>query len=616
LQTRALPRNISTTSFFSPDSLRSGLLLLALALLLSLLVHGINQAFGAAQPEKAVMVVGIAFGSFLLLSLVVYLAKNRHEARPATAGLIALGSVLILAIAANAYVISFYVKYPGDYIIWSESEFVNDILKFRVGYPLFTDPANNECFTYPPGAQLSTYFFAWLSGNPTSIPAYRTVQVLYTLLAALLAMVGVRQLLRLTSEGNAVEKRSLAALGLPFLVLVATNSITNPFVYLLHNDALAQLGTIVAYLLLLMYANSRSRLVLVAMAVLPAIGFYVKQPLVAWAVFYALYLLIFDRPRCYRRVLFLTLVATFSLIAILGLSYLLWGKYFFYWVFYVVAAHGSSPLRSFRHLLDIWPYVLISLISVLVLLRHKRLSSPQFGLWLIGFLVLLQEVYTSGIVWMTNHIGPGTLIAGIWFWAAMVTLYDRLSDWRTAKIKSTHWVEAGAAVCCFVLLFNGLGFVAIPLKPMGKDAIDYAKRIEAEFRGMPADKVLLDMGTWVYMNSGVVMKDRASNIGETGFSQTGDFSGFLSRLDRKAYDRILVRNLHTDDFWYDHAVWSQSTGIRQSIMKNYHEVRRIPAISTNYRFGFSDISVLEPKRDDVASDTVLPGSENRSASYY
>ena len=42
----------------------------------------------------------------------------------------------------------------------------------------------------------------------------------------------------------------------PVLFLVATNTITNPYVYNLHNDALAQLLTVLGFHLLLVYLAS------------------------------------------------------------------------------------------------------------------------------------------------------------------------------------------------------------------------------------------------------------------------------------------------------------------------------------------------------------------------
>ena len=66
------------------------------------------------------------------------------------------------------------------------------------------------------------------------------------------------------------------------------------------------------------------------------------------------------------------------------------------------------------------------------------------------------------------------------------------------------------------------------------------------------------MGTWVYMAENVIMKDRAPSIGERGYSQTGDFSGILQRLEGKHYSKILVRSLHSPELYYGPLQWRMS----------------------------------------------------------
>ena len=90
------------------------------------------------------------------------------------------------------------------------------------------------------------------------------------------------------------------------------------------------------------------------------------------------------------------------------------------------------------------------------------------------------------------------------------------------------------------------------------------------------------------------MKDRAPSIGDRGYSQTGDFSGILKRVEQKIYSKILVRNLHSGNFWYDHELWPQSSGIKQAILENYREIDRIPAVEDTNTYLFSEISILIP----------------------
>lgn len=141
----------------------------------------------------------------------------------------------------------------------------------------------------------------------------------------------------------------------------------------------------------------------------------------------------------------------------------------------------------------------------------------------------------------------------------------------------------------------------VPVRPFSADSYRYLGEIENEFVGQPLDRTLLDMGTWVYLRDGVVMKDRAPSIGERGYSQTGDFSGIIQRLEQKYYNKILLRNFHSSDFWYDHGSWQNSSNIRQTLLENYYELGKINAvegsISSDQPYGFGEITILLPRED-------------------
>jgi hypothetical protein len=148
------------------------------------------------------------------------------------------------------------------------------------------------------------------------------------------------------------------------------------------------------------------------------------------------------------------------------------------------------------------------------------------------------------------------------------------------------------------LLASGLAVVRIPIPPYTPDAGRYVREIEREFAGLPADSVLLDAGSWMYMRDGVVMKDRATSIGERGYSQTGDFSGILGRIEGRRYAKILVRNWGDGDFWYDHEIWERPSGIRAALEANYREARTIAAADMEGRkagYLFNTITVLVPR---------------------
>jgi hypothetical protein len=578
-----------------------GMLALILAAPVAILIHSVNGTL-PDQPEKAVTVAGVLIGILLSLPPVVYLLVRRQSANPARLGLILLASIGVLLTAIYLYWVSFYILFPADILIWSESDFVNDILKFRVGYPLYTAQENNESFTYTPGTQILTFFLAWLLGNATSIPIYRLIQVGYTLLAAVVATMCSYKLVEISLSGQQLRDRRLwGMVWLPLLFLMASNSLTNPFVHNLHNDALAQLISVIAYWLLLRYVSTRDRRVLAVMAIVPALGFLVKQSLMIWAGFYCIQLAVFDEPRSLRRLVIFALAAIGGIGVTVAAGYLLWGDNFLYWTFTVLGTHRVLPLRSFQHALDVWAYIAIGLLGGLVLVRGKKFRL-LLGPWLIWLSLISLETYTSGIAWMLNHIGPGCLIAGIWFLAALTRLWPSVLKIANRKPGFQIWLQTGIGIGALSLLFGGLAIIRIPLNPIPEDAHRYVREIEKEFKGQSTENILLDMGTWTYVPDGVIMKDRVPSIGERGYSQTGDFSGILRRLEQRRYAKILVRNLHAPDFWYDYSGWSTSSGIRQALLENYYEsgtIREVAIENPNQlpRYGFTEISILVPNSD-------------------
>jgi hypothetical protein len=510
----------------------------------------------------------------------------------------------VLLLASYFFSVSGYVVFPGDFLTWSEGDFVNDILKFSVGYPLYSPQVNNDAFNYVPGPQLLTYLLAWLSGHGGSVVVFRVIQLIYTVVAAFLATLCCRQVLRLAwRDFAAVNSRLWNSFWFAALLLIATNSITNPFVHNLHGDALAQLASMAAYYLLLKYAETRSRAVLAAMAVVAPAGFLVKQSLMVWAGWYGGFLLFWDRS--WKRTVVFSAASAGLLAAVLGLCYAFWGAPFFYWTFYVMGHHPVSPLRSFQHMLTAWPYFAAGLLGGVAVLwaRNNRML---FGAWLVWLAVIASETYTSGIAWMVNHIGPGSLIAGVWFMAGLASVWNAVTgvqEWDGPE----RWVRTTAVTISVLLFFSGLGLVRIPAPVVPADAYRYVHDIEREFQGVPAKQVLLDAGSWVYMKERVIMSDRAPSIGERGGTNTGDFSGILSRIAAKRYSKILVRGLHAPDFVYDYFLWSKSSGIRQALLDNYREVRTIRGVEP---YGYArnwaedpyyvgEISVLEPKAGSV-----------------
>jgi hypothetical protein len=605
-------KNVSESGGSVLPALGWGLLLLLPAAAGASVIRCLNDLW-PDQSERVVRTVALAALLAIVLPVTVYFAVRRRAAVPGRAGLIVLAAVGAVLLSFYLAWVSRYVEFPADILIWSEGDFVNDIVKFRIGYPLYTAERNNDSFHYTPGAQLSTYALAWACGAPDSIPMYRLIQLFYCLAAAVVAVCCYWRLRELSGTRSQAQDRGLwGAVALPLFFLIATNSITDPFAHNLHNDALAQLISVVAYWLLLDYALSRRLRTLTIMAFIPALGFFVKQSLAIWAPLYCLFLLCFDSQRSLLRTICFAVGAFAGLALLLGGCYALWGEPFWYWTVQEIRAHTVSPLRVFQHALDGWVYYGVGLFAGLVFLRGAaawRLSGP----WLVWLLFLGMGTYTSGIEWMRNHMGPGCLLAGIWFLAALTRLWsmNRLLGMSRRPFLAGPRLVLGVLVVC--LLYAGLGLVWMPVNPLPRDAYRYVAEIEKEFASLPSDKILIDVGAWMHARQGLVVRDQAPGIGTRGSSWAlGDFSGILGRLKSHHYEKILVRNLDAAEFWYDsrNGWWPQSTGIRQALLENYQKVGRIKAVTGEMRFllysyepvawkatryGFQEITILVPK---------------------
>ena len=584
---------------FVPALSSAGVVGAALALAGSIAMLQTGQS-----SQRAVLDTGIFLAAILAAVPAAYVLRKRSSALPGTAGLAFLTACAISLLAIYFFWVSSYVFFPADILIWSEGDFLNDILKFSVGYPLYSPQVNNDSLNYVPGAQLLTYLLVWIAGKTASIPAYRIVQVGYAALAAFIATLCCRRILRLAfPEMRILDGGLWTVFWYAGLLLIATNPITNRFTHNLHADALAEVANLAAFYLLLRYIEAPTRGVLTAMVVMVPIGFFIRQNALIWAVCYFGFLAVWGRS--WKRLAVFTAATAALYSASIAVCYALWGEPFFYWVFSMLTKHALSPLRSFEHLLDAWAYFATLLLGGVAILRGRN-SDLLLGAWLASLLVLAAETYTTGIAWTLNHMGPGSLLAGVWFMAGLTSVWDLATGSRTRGAQD--WIRAGALTATVALLFSGWGVIRIPLRPISEDAYRYVRDIEKEFQGQPASQILLDAGTWVYWKQRVIMRDRSPSIGERGYSGAGDFSGILSRIAAKRYSKILVRDYHAPDFAYEHYLWAKPSGIRQAMLDNYREVGRIraaegPAAVKDWAedpYFFGEIAILVPRANPPA----------------
>jgi len=185
-----------------------------------------------------------------------------------------------------------------------------------------------------------------------------------------------------------------------------------------------------------------------------------------------------------------------------------------WWIFTALGDKEIAPARSLMNLLRAGAYAAFGLFAgyVLVLRRPAR---DVVTLWLIWSALFGMQAYTSGIGWNVNHLGPGVVLATSWFLVAIARLWPKadISTRAGAEHGMAWWQhiaqQLGAAAIVLFVFAGAQGAIRPPVNPIPADLERYIADIEAEFEDLPAEQVLLDSGTWVYLEEGVVMKDRA-----------------------------------------------------------------------------------------------------------
>jgi hypothetical protein len=508
--------------------------------------------------------------------------------------LIAAATLLMLATASN---LMGYIRLPVDLLSFSESPFVNEIIKFRLGGPIFTPREDNSSIVYTPGAPILTYVIAAALGHPDSIPFYRTVQFCYVMLAVMVTTITCHRLARQILTVDECRRLPLWwFVWAPILFLVAFDPQFNAYNHALHNDGLALLISACGFWLMVTHASSGRPVWLIPMAVLPAIGFMVKQNHMMWAGLFLVYLLV-SGSATRRQIFGYCCGAVAAILATIGMCYALWGQPFVYWVFIALGSKSVSPARVILHASVAGIYIILGLLSGWMLVR-ANCSRKLASLWLCWLLLFAIEIYTSGAMFVVNHLGPGVVFATAWGLIMLVRLwptYDASTSWWE------HWTKQILAIVVVMLLLGAIGHLRDPRNLVTADFQRYVSDIENEFRDLPADQVLLDYGSWVYLRHGVVMKDRSVAVAlHVGKNQPeinhAALVGTMARIQQKTYRRILAHQLDTEHTAYDFQ--NRGSGVKTAIFENYHVVRRIPAVTGIAHWWpthlIQEVLVLEP----------------------
>lgn len=555
------------------------------------------------QETSAIFGVALMVGIILIPLWLLSRAEGHALMQGAVpiAALVAVGTVMVLT---TAYQLANYIMLPVDLLSFAESPFVNDILKLRLGVPIYTIPSDNNSYPYTPGTQIITYLISAAFGNGESIPFFRAVQFSYVILASIVATSLCDLLACKFLSATEYRHRPLWIVAwLPFFLLLATEPRFNEYTHSLHNDGLALLVSVSAFWLMVRHSVEPRPWVLGLMIVLPALGFMVKQSQLAWGGIFFIYLLVADNVS-WRQLFYFSFCSMTLVAATIGACYLLWGDPFLFWSFVATGKKSVSLLRSVSHLFQAGIYAIMGLFGGWVLVLRGG-SRTVKALWLCWLLIFGIEAYTSGLGWHANHLGPGIVLGACWFFPALVKV------WPTAEQTKSWWeyiTKEAIAVSAVVLLFGALGLVRIPRNPVPPDLFRYVDDIEKEFIGFAPQKVLMDTGNWIYLREKILMKDRSETVGIwVGKNQEIDHAFLaetIKRIQEKTYDKILARQLDTDLSWYDFQ--DRGSGVKAAILASYYPIRRVPAVQGIETWWpehlLADILVLVPNgRDDPIS---------------
>jgi len=502
--------------------------------------------------------------------------------RPALWAVTALLASVTFLLTTTASHLSAYLNIPVDLLSYSESGFVNDILRISLHLPIYALPQDNQSTVYTPGSQILTYLIGRGLGSADSITLLRKVQFAYVLLSAVIATAACDALARGLLKGEEYTRRPVW-LGIWFgvLMLVATEPRFNAYTQSLNSDGLALLISMIAFWLMVRHAWTPRAWTLPAMALLPAAGFLCKQNLLMWGPIFALYLFLSATISLRRQIVFVVATAALS-VAAMGGCYLLYGDDFIFWTFTALSNKQVFLPRSMQHLLEAGAYLALGIAAGSVLVTRST-DRRAIALWCCWAVVLALQAYTSGFAWAMNHLGPAVMIAAAWSLVALVRLWPRAA----VAAPLVPWVqrahEAMAAVA-IVGLLGGLGFAHDTRSPVPRDLDRYIADIEHEFAGLDPHRVLMDYGTWIYLREKVLMKDRGVAVAvHAGKNQPTInhpmLAETINRIEQKVYDKILVRELDTGGSAYDFQ--DRGSGVKDAILSNYREMRRIRPVNVN-----------------------------------
>ena len=536
-----------------------------------------------------------------------------ERTRPPLVPALYAGIALAVGLAAfYVHIITPYVRFPADLLMWGETDFTGNIIRLRGGNPMYSPLGDLNSSTYPPLASILTYVIARTLGMSIEVPSLRLIQMGYVAGAVAIGFLCWRLLRRIIPNRREEHGVAWSVFTVVTLFLAATSPNTGRWVHTLHTDALLLFWSLVSFGALVLYLSRPSTGRLVLLAAAPAIGFAIKQYALIWAPIAFMTLLI-DDPRRLGRLVQLVVVTTILTGLGLLVAVLFWGQEYFFWVFQVIGGARSritfragdfdlSIPRAIDHLLRAWGPLSLGFLGGWILLSRFQ-SRRAAALWTPWLLLVAAEAMTSGTGWgVLYHFGPAVLIGAVWLCVVLPEVWPETSHVRPMS----SIVRSGWALCGVVALFAALGTVPTGVRSSQRywnqspPSASNIEAIEAEFDGYEPADVLIDWGNWVYLRTNHLARDRAiamadlPNIGRYDLLEP-----LLARIRSRRYKKILLHDYHDPVFVYDWATLDRPTGVRAALQENYDEIRIIKGLpeqrpGPTVQYG-GDVSVLVPK---------------------
>lgn len=529
-----------------------------------------------------------------------------------------LAAVLVGAFFVYAWPL---VTLPADLLMFSETAFIENIIKLDTGRPLYTAPSDSNSIVYQPLAFLVSYAAAWALGLTRSVAGLRALQLGFTVAASIVATLTARQLQALAfPDDPRRHHRTWIAFTALSMLLVATAPHANQFTFALHVDAVGLLLSSLWFLALVVYARRPADpAALAALVVLPVLGFLTKQSLASWLA--GSVVVVALRTRAPGRALAVALAGGALTVAAIYACAALWGDPYWFWTFTVLGARKGLALdpgapsisltRVADHLLRVWPELTVGLAGAWLMLRRRgqgAIVGPLLAAWA---LVVVAEAFASASGWgALYHFGPGVLMGATFAAAALPHIWYG-EPHQEPEAAGLVWLRAallaGAVLTTYMVwdvVPTGDPAAARFARKAGwpADVHRYIREVEREFEGLPAEKVLLAVGSWVYLKDGVLQRDRAVSLADQ--PPAGNYANFEvtnARIRARVYDKLLLQDFHSDYFTYDWRNWPRPSGFREAVLAHYDEVRTIEAAADS-PYTMRDIlmadriSVFVPKR--------------------